>query len=133
MELRATVDKAWLLQRMRENREKHHQVFLDALEGYRKHALEVLEAHVRDLREGRAPEIRLSVARPVDHTRDYDRVIEMLDADKGSEFTLDEQTFGQYVRDEWHWKQQWLKMSNRYAAASTQAAYGVVDNDDDEY
>lgn len=130
MELTITVNKAELLAKMRENRTKHRKVFEDALQGYRTHAMEVLEEHLKDLEKGRIPEIRVTLVRPQDHTKDYDRVIGMLEMDKGSEFPLDEHTYARYVDDDWDWKRQWLRMSNHYAAGSTQAAYGVVEDDD---
>jgi len=120
-----TVSKSELLDKVRENRARHRQVFLDSLEGWRKAALAKLEDTVRDLQGGRTPEIRFSLVRPEDHTRDYDRVIEMLEMDIDSEFVLDEQDFSQYVRDDWHWKRQWLQTSSSYAAGSTIANYGA--------
>lgn len=123
-----TVDKAKLLEIIKGNRDRHRQVFEDALDGYRKYAQEVLEEHMTDLMRGKTPEIRISIARPQDHTADYDRVIQMIEMDKGSEFTLDENDFSQYVRDDWNWKRQWLASSNTYAAASTQQAYGSADS-----
>ena len=131
LEMLITVNKQELLTRMRENRDKHRKVFLDALAGYRAEALTVLEEQVASLRDGKTPEIRFTLSRPADHTRDYDRVIGMLDMDKGSEFTLDEQTYAQYVDDDWAWKRQWLKMSNRYASASTISNYGDAGLDED--
>jgi hypothetical protein len=124
-----TVDKQALLKQMEENRAKHHQVFLDSLEGWRKAAIAELEGIVKDLQNGRTPEIRLSLARPVDHTRDYDRVIQMLNMSKGSEFTISERDFAQYFRDDWDWKRQWLRQSSEYAAGSTMRNYGVIEDE----
>lgn len=126
MEMTITVTKQDLLAKIKENREKHHQVFLDSLLGYKAAALQALEAHVKDLQDGRTPEIRIILSRPVDHTREYDRVIGMLEMDKGSEFTLDEVTYAQYVDDDWQWKRQWLRKMSDYAEQSASAAYGVA-------
>jgi hypothetical protein len=131
MELTITVNKADLLAKMKENRDKHRQVFIDSLEGYRKALLDELEAHVKDLQNGKAPVIHIGLPRPTDHTREYDRVIGMLEMDKGSEFTLDETTYAQYVDDDWHWKRQWLRMSSSYAAGSTISNYGADALEDD--
>lgn len=126
MEMTITVNKQDLLAKMQENRDRHHQVFLESLEGYRAVALNALEGQVKDLRDGRTPEIRIILARPEDHTREYDRVIGMLQMDKGSEFTLDEVTYARYVDDDWQWKRQWLRRMSEYAAGSTISNYGVA-------
>jgi hypothetical protein len=114
-----TVDKERLLADVRFNRDKHREIFLEALEGYRKAALEELEAQVRDLRNGRAPEITFSIDRPRDHTRDYDRVIAMLEMHKGAEFILSETDFAQYALDDWAWKRQWAVSNSGYVSAKT--------------
>lgn len=118
------VDKGELLKRLEENRDKHRAVFEAALNGYKEHATAVLKDHLADLAHGRTPEIRISVTRPEDHTRDYDRVIGMLKMHQGITFELDETTYAQYVDDDWQWKRQWLQTSTRYAAGATIANYG---------
>lgn len=128
--MKTTVRKDQLLQILRENREKHRTVFEAALNGYRKAALEKLEATLAELADARPPDVRVVLDRPVDHTRDYDRVILMLKMDTGTDFTLDEQMFAWFVMDDWEWKRRWLRMSSSYAAAETSRAYG--DDVDDE-
>jgi hypothetical protein len=114
-----TVDKNDLLARIRSNRDKHREVFLEALEGYRLSLLDELEAHVKDLRNGKAPEVRIFIDRPQDHTRDYDRVIAMLEMHKSDEFTLSEADFAQYFLDDWSWKRQWGAANSGYVSAKT--------------
>lgn len=121
-----TVNKQDLLEKMLANRDRHHQVFLDSLVGYKNAALEIIEAQVKELQEGRTPDIRIILDRPVDHTREYDRIIGMLKMDKGSEFTLDERTYSQYVDDDWTWKRQWLRRMSDYAEGSSISNYGVA-------
>ena len=129
--METTVKKAELLVILQDNRGKHRKVFEDSLAGYRAYAQNRLEEQIKALSEGRTPEIRIVVTRPSDHTADYDRVIKMLQMEQGELFTLDEHMFAQYVMDDWRWKRDWLKFSNRYAAASTEAAYGVYEDPDD--
>jgi hypothetical protein len=125
------VDKTDLLAVLKENRRKHRTVFLAALDGYRKEAVRQLNAKVKALSEGRAPAIHIMLDRPEDHTRDYDRVIGMLEMDKSPTFRLDQMTYGQYVTDDWTWKRQWAKMSSSYAGETYAANYTVNDDDDD--
>ena len=118
------VKKDELLKRLQENRDKHREVFEAALNGYREYAEELLRGTIEDLKRGRVPDIKISVSRPEDHTRDYDRVIGMLKMHQGEEFDLDETTYAQYVDDDWSWKRQWLRLSSEYAAGATIANYG---------
>ena len=118
------MDKDTLLKILRENRSKHRTVFEDALEGYAAHAEKILKEHLAALRKGQTPDIRIILDRPEDHTKDYDRVIGMLTYHLGTTFELDEQSFKQYVDDDWAWKRQWIDTGNQYAAGSVQAVYG---------
>lgn len=125
------VKKDELLDVLGRNRAKHREVFDAALEGYRKHAITVLNEKMTALSRGKQPEIRIMIERPEDHTRDYDRVIGMVQADQGDLFELSETDFAQYWEDDWSWKRQWAKMSSSYATESYTKNYGAVPSDDD--
>lgn len=119
-----TVDKENLIRVLRGNREKHRTVFEDALEGYAAEAARVLNEHLTAIQKGKTPAIEIILSRPEDHTKDYDRVIGMLMMHLGDTFEVDEQSYRQYVDDDWAWKRQWLETSTQYAAGSVQAVYG---------
>jgi hypothetical protein len=125
------VKKDELLEVLTRNRAKHREVFEAALEGYRRHAIMVLDAKIKALGNGKQPEIRIMIERPEDHTRDYDRVIGMVNADTGHEFELSESDFAQYWEDDWSWKRQWAKMSSTYATESYVQNYGALPDDDE--
>ena len=128
--METTVKKDELLAILNENRAKHQQVYEAAFAGYAEHAKQILQQELDDLNAGRVRELRILLSRPQNHTADYDRIIKMLELHVHSEFTLSEDLFAQYVMDDWRWKRDWLKMSNRYASASTQETYGVIEDDD---
>jgi hypothetical protein len=113
------VRKTELLERMRDNRDAHREAFLAALEGYRQHALAELNDRVKALGEGRIPDISIDILRPVDHTRDYDRVIGMLEMDVEEELVLSETDYAQYVNDDWSWKRQWRLSNSGYVSGGT--------------
>jgi hypothetical protein len=119
-----TIRKPELLQHLSDNRSKHRQVFEAALEGYRKEAIRRLQDRVRKLRDGKIPNLFIGLTEPEDHTKDYDRVIMMVEMHVGDNFILDESSFGSYVMDDWHWKRQFYKSSNTYAAATVAEVYG---------
>lgn len=117
-----TVDKATLLSIIQGNRDRHREIFLEALEGYRAEALAALEEHIKALENGKTPEIKIFIDRPQDHTRDYDRVITMLNMHEGDKFTLSEADAAQYVLDDWNWKRQWALSNSGYVSAGTRQA-----------
>jgi len=126
-----TIKKEALLSILRKNRDLHRGVFEEAMNGFQQRALDVLEAELARRRGGgKARELRVLLNAPEDHTRDYDRVITMVDLDVREEITLSESEAAQYVMDDWHWKGAWLKMSSRYAAEATQKSYGDFEDDD---
>jgi hypothetical protein len=122
-----TINKSELLEYLEENRDKHHQVFTAALEGYREELIKRLERRVGQLKAGKIPDLNLGLVTPADHTKDYDRVIMMVKMHTGNSFMLDETSFGWYVMDDWQWKRQFLTTSNIYAAAEVTKAYGDID------
>jgi hypothetical protein len=61
------------------NRDSHRHLFLKAQEGYRKLVIEELDRMLADAKAGRPIRRSISLTEPSDHTKDYDRVIAMLE------------------------------------------------------
>lgn len=120
-----TVDKEELLRRLSANKATHRDVFRAAITGYREKALDRLETRIRQLKDGKLPDLYIDLAVPEDHTRDYDRVIEMIMMHIDDTFDLTEQDFRAYVMDDWAWKRQWTDTSRTYADLAVEKAYGV--------
>lgn len=101
------VKKSEVLERITKNRDQHRDVYEQAVEGYKKRAVEEIERQLADARRG---DIRHSIHLPIpeDHTEDYDRVIDMLGMEVNPTVTLSEQEFAWYVRDDWSWKAAFL-------------------------
>lgn len=117
-----TVEKAQLLTKLMENREKHQQAHREALEGYRIQQREELEAKLLDLSGGRVIGQYLKHTPPEDHTKDYDEAIDMLQWATGDEVELNHGQFRAFVRDDWGWKQDWEASNSGYrlSAAAVQ-------------
>lgn len=112
------VKKTELLETVRANRAKHRQIFLEAQEGYRKAAIRELETMLDDAREGRVIRRSVRLLEPVDQTKDYDRVIRMLEMSQDDFIQLEEGDFAQYVLDDWHWKRQFLHANSAYSVTA---------------
>jgi len=122
--MKGTYRKDELLAIIRANRETHLEVLRAALDGYRAEAMKVLNGTLGQIRDGRAPELRILLARPENHAKDYDRIIRMLEMEVQHDVTLDEGQFAHYVMDDWDWKRNWVLRNSSYAAAETARAYG---------
>lgn len=105
------VPKTKLLTKLKTNRKKHREIFLKAQEGYRQMVVEQLEEMLENARQGKKIETYVNLHAPVDQTKDYDRVISMLDMSVDKIIQLSSTEFANYVMDDWSWKEQFT-MSN---------------------
>ncbi len=99
------VNKAELLEKVRENRKAHHELFLKAQHGFRERAVEELDEMLNLAREGRDIRQYLGLTAPQDHTVEYDRAIQMLEMSQDDIVEIDHSAFAQLVRNEWAWFQ----------------------------
>jgi hypothetical protein len=110
------VEKSDLLERLRENRDGHREVFLRATEGFREEVVRQLDQALEEARAGRKFRTSFALPEPSDHTRDYDRVIEMLELCVDQIVELDQREFAQYVQDDWGWRPDFVQTSSQYLA-----------------
>ena len=96
-----TVSKEELLEVLKENREKHIQIYNDALEGIRVEYKKLLEKELKRLEDGKSVKTSISIEMPTSHEEQYDEVIEMLEMAVSKEVTLTRHEFQQYVQDKW--------------------------------
>lgn len=110
-----TVRKSELLGTLRKNLETHRATFLKAQEGFRKVVIANLEEMLADAREGRRIRKAIQLVDPIDQSRDYERVIRMLEMCVNEEVTISEGEFSQYVMDDWSWKHQFVTTAQSYS------------------
>jgi hypothetical protein len=108
------IRKDDLLVVVKKNREEHRKIFLEACDGYRKEAVEVLDRMLADAKAGKRVEQFIGLEEPVDQTKDYDRVIRMLEMSTDDVITLTQGEFSNYVLDDWSWKQQFMGTNIKY-------------------
>lgn len=99
---------------MTKNRAEHRAVFERACENYRNAVITALDKALDDAKKGRKIHASIYFTEPVEHTRDYDRVLRMLDLTVEEEIELKEDDFAKYVLDDWQWKQQFLTSNTAY-------------------
>lgn len=100
------------------NRAAHRKIFEEALAGYRKKSLELLEEHIEEVRKGQIVRVVVNLPFPEDHTSDYDRVIMMLEMSVEEELQIDEESFANYVMDQWSWTRAFLASNSAYSATA---------------
>ncbi len=117
--MNVTVNKETMLTRLKENRDKHHQQYELALEGYKIECRKELGNKLNDLGSGNDIDRYISAVPPEDHTKDYDDVIDMLTMAVGSEIDLSQAQFKQYARDDWGWKDNWVASNAGYVTTAS--------------
>lgn len=108
-----------LLESVRGNREEHRDVFKRAFDSYRSRVIEETERNLSNMKLGQAITTFISMEAPQDHTKDYDRIIKMLEMtiDAGEhQIEITQHEFAQYVMDDWGWKEEWINSTAAYLA-----------------
>lgn len=117
-----TVNIPWqkLLDIVKANREKHMTEWADAVRGWTTETAERLaeEALIfQDAVDNNFPlciELSGFERKPVDHIKEYDRLIKMIELTDEEHIELNEHEFDQYVNDEWAWKQDFTLSTQKY-------------------
>jgi hypothetical protein len=115
------VSRHDLLKKLDENKEKHREIFLRAIEKYRELVIQELERSLEDARKGVKIRQYVGLLEPQDHTKDYLRVITALQMETREVIEISEAEFAQYVMDDWAWKQQWASSTLSYTIPDSSA------------
>ena len=109
-----TVEKDRLKKALTKNRKKHRETYEQALERYKQLAIKEFEKNIREVKKGKPVRRALVLPLPEDHTKDYDRALEMLEWDTGKQVELNEFEFQQFIEDDWGWKQSFTSNTASY-------------------
>lgn len=113
-----TVIKEELIPILEKNREAHRAIFEEAIAGFREKVIVRLDEMIEAAKANKHFDQYIGLARPDDHTKDYDRVIQMLKMDTSATVTLDQRDFVAFVQDDWGWREQWLASNSMYSATA---------------
>ncbi len=109
-----TVNKNDLLEKIKENRNNHRGVFEEAVKNYRKRVIEELDDRLDSIKKDKEINLYFHFPEPEDHTKDYDKVIRMLEMEVEETIKLSETDFSAYVMDDWAWRRAWLSNTASY-------------------
>ena len=117
---RVRLKKDKLLDKVRANRSEHREIFEEALEGYRKEVVRLLEERLADAKQGKRFDHFIALVEPMDQTKEYDRIITMLEMSADEYVELSQSEFAQYVMDDWGWMDQFINSNASYSAKAAQ-------------
>lgn len=112
---KVTVKKADLREIVQKNRDDHHAIWVEAKAKHREAFIAELKKSLSEAEAGGELRRTINLVEPSSHTKDYDRVLRMIDLSIEDTVTLDAQEFMHYVQDEWAWSQQWSHSSALYS------------------
>ena len=116
-----TVDTTELLTIIKTNRDKHVRIVEIAQSKYREMAVKELDSMLADAREGKKIRRFLSLEVPTNHTKEYDKIIGLLEMTlRAGQATVEvtEYQYACYVQDDWSWKRQFAESNFAYSNAS---------------
>lgn len=122
--MQVRIEKTTLLETLNKNRAAHRAIFEEAVEGYRTQALALLDRHIADIKANKLIRVHVVIPAPVDQTKEYDRVIEMVKMNTFEHMDLDEHEFAQFVMDNWEWKHNFLLSNSTYSRTAMAAISG---------
>ena len=94
-----TVNKANLIQKIKENKANHEVEYLKAVEAYKVEAEKQLKQQLEALAQG-SLSIRVNLVAPSNKSDEYDKIIQIFEWDITDEVTLSQSEFNEYVLDE---------------------------------
>lgn len=111
---KVTVLRIKLLDALRENQAKHAIEYKEAYEGYKVAFVKEAEKILVNAKENNFDKTTINCPAPQDHSKDYNRVIRMMEMCTAEEIIVSESQFSQYVLDEWNWQANFKALSTAY-------------------
>lgn len=124
IKFRTTCQTAFVLAKVRENREKHAQMVQEARAGYLKQAEAELSRRLGAIREGKVVPLSFQLQVPHDFTSMYDTTIAMLAAHQDATVVLEADEFRNMVEDQWDWTNQFALVNAVYSDGTRHWAVG---------
>ncbi len=109
------ISKERLLSQMEKNRAEHRRQFEEALNGWKERVLEELGNAIVDAKAGRKFSTFINLPQPVDHTPEYDAIIDQVNWHLEDQIELSLREFNQFVRDDWGWKKDFMATNVFYS------------------
>lgn len=110
------VDKAKLLEKLKENRELHKREYDEAVIKHRDEVITELQKRLRDIEAGEKIDLSFNLPTPREFLDSFDEAIAMLEWEQGETVELEQHDFQRYVMNKWEWRQQFQASTALYNA-----------------
>lgn len=120
MEIKAKRED--VLAKLRENREQHAKIVVEARAGYIEKAKRELTARLDEANSNKVVSLQFGLRLPVDHTNVYDVAIRMLEMHQEGVITLSAEQVRNLIMDEWEWTEEFLGSNSVYSASAASVA-----------
>lgn len=109
-----SFNTSFLLEKAKQNREKHIAEYEEAVEEYRKQLENAFEKRLKALRNGEDVSTYVNLPKPESYENHYDTAIDMLENTTAEVVNIDATTYNRIVRDEWEWTQSFKSVTSNY-------------------
>ena len=116
------IQKKRLLEKLKQNRDEHKEIYETALEGWKEEVIKGLEDALVKAKKGEEYITQLDLTKPVHHLKEYDEIIDRVEWHEKDLIELDIQEFNCFVRDKWDWSHWFLKQATSYSSTSSSSS-----------
>lgn len=118
-EIKVTVDKGELLERLKMNREQHLALYTEAQGNYRKIVTAEVQRRLLIIESGGDIDLNfVEFVKPVSFEDDFNTAIGMLEWHTDSEISLTREDFMKYVENNWEWKTRFQNFTVGYTTSA---------------
>ena len=107
--------KSEVLDKLRENREEHMTIIVEAQKGYRKEAIKLFSDKLTSLKAGEKVDVSFHLPMPASYVDEFDNAIQMLEMSVDEEVELTDDEFKCYIRNKWTWQTRFLEANSSYS------------------
>ena len=97
------INKTELLESVKKNLETHKSDYEESVDGYYVELLKKLKSKVKAVKAREKIDMIIHLVKPENHSKEYERVIKMLEMTTEDEIELTVREFDNYVMDNWGW------------------------------
>jgi len=113
-----------ILEKLKENRQKHIEIYHEAMKNYKSKVIELLKEKIEEVNSSEKIEaISFHLALPQSFVKEYDMAIRALEYNVDDTIQLDQDQIEKYINDNWQWMDTFLVGSMNYSAQA--AEYGA--------
>ncbi len=110
------VDKDRLIERLKENRDRHEREYQEAVGGYKSRLVFVLQRMLEAAKRKEVVSHKIDLKIPKDHAQEYEKALAAMEWDQDVTLHLTQAEFDRYVLDAWPWKKRFMAIHASYIA-----------------